>query len=232
MLRRLSVVAPVVAAMMVVVLLVEPPALRPAERIPTLRVFTRDVVTALAPDDIDQAIALGMANEPPMYPLVHVDKSGEPTSGLAAGTVYTPFLRVAWASYRRAQSGQPLRFEEVPSWMTAPVIYVALRAPVPQPEESRESASLTVVPPNFTTCCREPQPSLVTPVWVADDTDPLWRFGAPPPFDGPTMVAAYPLATLDPGVHFVAYRRFETLTGLTSTEVRGWVDSDTLADWR
>ena len=40
MLRTLSVTAPVVASVMIVVLLVEPPALRPAERLPTLRMLT------------------------------------------------------------------------------------------------------------------------------------------------------------------------------------------------
>jgi len=40
MLRALSVTAPVVASVMIVVLLVEPPAFRPAERLPTLRMLT------------------------------------------------------------------------------------------------------------------------------------------------------------------------------------------------
>tara|TARA_B100000586_G_scaffold102085_1_gene73045 strand:+ start:216 stop:620 length:405 start_codon:yes stop_codon:yes gene_type:complete len=40
MLRALSVTAPVVGSVMIVVLLVEPPALRPAERLPTLRMLT------------------------------------------------------------------------------------------------------------------------------------------------------------------------------------------------
>lgn len=40
MLRALSVTAPVVASVMIVVLLIEPPALRPAERLPTLRMLT------------------------------------------------------------------------------------------------------------------------------------------------------------------------------------------------
>ena len=40
MLRAFSVTAPVVASVMIVVLLVEPPALRPAERLPTLRMLT------------------------------------------------------------------------------------------------------------------------------------------------------------------------------------------------
>ena len=49
MLRALSVTAPVVASVMVVVLLVEPPALRPAERLPTLR-----MLTARAGEGLDQ----------------------------------------------------------------------------------------------------------------------------------------------------------------------------------
>ena len=49
MLRALSVTAPVVGSVMIVVLLVEPPALRPAERLPTLR-----MLTARAGEGLDQ----------------------------------------------------------------------------------------------------------------------------------------------------------------------------------
>ena len=64
MLRALSVTAPVVAAVMIVVLLVEPPALRPAERLPTLRMLTEGLdqkrVHAADPENATAQFNLGV----------------------------------------------------------------------------------------------------------------------------------------------------------------------------
>ena len=64
MLRALSVTAPVVASVMIVVLLVEPPALRPAERLPTLRMLTegldRKRVHAADPENTTAQFNLGV----------------------------------------------------------------------------------------------------------------------------------------------------------------------------
>ena len=58
MLRALSVTAPVVASVMIVVLLVEPPALRPAERLPTLRMLTARAGEGLDQKRVQAAVAL------------------------------------------------------------------------------------------------------------------------------------------------------------------------------
>ena len=72
MLRALSVTAPVVAAIMIVVLPVEPPALRPAERLPTLRMLTARARDGLDQRQVQDAIARGREGEPGSYVLHRV----------------------------------------------------------------------------------------------------------------------------------------------------------------
>jgi hypothetical protein len=130
MLRTLSLTAPVVAAIMIVVLLVEPPALRPAERLPTLRMFTARAERGLDQRQVEDAIARGREGEPGAYILHRVLSADDQPSAIEpAGVVYTPVLRVAWAAHTKQSSGRPLRVDEVPAWITAPVFYVVLRTP-------------------------------------------------------------------------------------------------------
>ncbi|MEE2790029.1 MAG: hypothetical protein VX453_00175 [Acidobacteriota bacterium] len=228
MLRSLVAVAPLIAAIMVVVLLVEPPALTPADRIPALRVLTRPSLR-LDPKTIQEAIARGALGQPPSYVLQRVQASsdrGSPTE--AAGLVYTPALRIAWAAYRRQQEGHPLSVAEVPLWMTSPVVYVALRSPA----GAAERPSLAVLPTGLPTCCRLPQPTLAKPIWVSTNAEPLARFGAPVPFPDLSIVAAYPIAILEPGVDIVAFHRIDSATGPASAEMRGRLRHADLVDWR
>ncbi|HIE91829.1 MAG TPA: hypothetical protein EYQ83_02755 [Acidobacteria bacterium] len=229
MLRSLTATAPVIAALMIVVLLFEPPALRPSERIPTLRVLTGLTGShlALTSSEIESALTLGRQGQPPTYPLTQV---GGRSGRRPAGVVYTPFLRVAWASYASAAAGRPLRANEVPGWMRAAVVYVAMRRPV----DTGASAPLflSAVPANTPTCCRQPQPTLARPLWVTDDVTALTRFGAPVPFDDLAVIAAYPPTILHPETDIVAFRRVHEGSGEKSLEMRGRLDPDVAADWR
>jgi len=228
MLRSLVAVAPLIAAMMIVVLLVEPPALTPADRIPALRVLTSPSLR-LDPEAIQDAIARGAQGRPPSYVLQRVQTSSDRGSSTeAAGLVYTPALRVAWAAYRRQQVGRPLTAAEVPLWMTSPVVYVALRSPA----GAAGRPSLAVLPTGLPTCCRLPQPTLAKPIWVSTTTEPLARFGAPDPFTDLSIVAAYPIAIFEAGIDIVAFHRIDSATGPASAEMRGRLRHADLADWR
>jgi len=87
MLRTMTVAAPAIAAFMVVVLLFEPPALHPSERIPSLRVLTGlvDSRRALDADEIADALVLGRRGEPPTYALPRVTGSGVSDPGRRRG---------------------------------------------------------------------------------------------------------------------------------------------------
>ena len=77
MLRTLSLAAPVVAAIMIVVLIVEPPALRPAERLPTLRMLTARAAEGLDQRQVQDAIARGREGAPGSYVLHRVLPTGD-----------------------------------------------------------------------------------------------------------------------------------------------------------
>ena len=233
MLRALSVAAPVVASIMIVVLLVEPPALRPAERLPMLRVFTDRARAGLDRTQIQAAIAWGQAGAPGPYLLHRVRSADTPRpEAEPAGVVYTPFLRIAWAAHARQASGVPLAVDEVPAWMAAPVFYVALRAPSAVQVGALGPPSIVVVPPDTATCCLESQPTVARPVWISDDSAVTARFGATLPFSDLGVIAAYPIAVLRAGLDFVAFRRIDGSDGPSSVEMRGRPLPSDLAEWR
>ena len=232
MLRALSVVAPVVAAGMIVVLLVEPPALVPTERLPSLRVLLTRTDGGLHRTQIQAAIALGREGEPGSYVLHRVQSARGQSSAIEpAGVVYTPFLRVAWAAHARQPSGRPLTVDEVPAAMAAPVLYVALRTP-PLAGTGLGVPSVAVVSADTATCCLDPQPTLVRPLWVSDDPAVTARFGAAVPFTDLWVIAAFPLEVLRSGLDFVAFYRVDGLDGPSSVEMRGRIEPSDIEDWR
>ena len=233
MLRTLSLTAPAVAAIMIVVLLVEPPALRPAERLPTLRMLTARAGDGLDQRQVQDAVALGREGEPGSYVLRRVLPAGDQTPTIEpAGVVYTPFLRVAWAAHARQSSGRPLSVHEVPAWMTAPVFYVVLRTPSVAPAADPRTLALAVVPADTATCCLEPQPTLIRPLWITDDPAVTTRFGAPVPFSDVGVIAAFPVELLRGGLDFVAFYRVDGPDGPSSVEMRGRLDPSDLEKWR
>ena len=234
MLRTLRVTAPVVAAAMVIVLLVEPPALRPAERLPTLRVFMAGTDGGLDRNMVQAAVTWGQEREPESYVLHRVPSAGEQApTGEPAGVVYTPFLRIACAAHARQPSGRPLTADEVPAWLAAPLLYVVLRAPpVARRAGDLGIPSVAVVPADTATCCLEPQPTLIRPLWITDDPTVTARFGTAAPFSDVGVIAAYPIEVLRGGLDFVAFYRVDGPHGPSSVEMRGRLEPSDLEDWR
>ncbi|MEE2612613.1 MAG: hypothetical protein VX975_02185 [Acidobacteriota bacterium] len=233
MLRTLSLAAPVVAAIMIVVLIVEPPALRPAERLPTLRMLTARAAEGLDQRQVQDAIARGREGAPGSYVLHRVLPTGDqPPAVEPAGVVYTPFLRVAWAAHARQSSGRPLTPDEVPAWMAAPVFYVVLRTPSVALAAELGTPALAVVPADTATCCLEPQPTLVRSLWMSDDPTVTTRFGATTPFSDLGVIAAYPVELLRSDLDFVAFYRVNGPDGPSSVEMRGRLEPSDLETWR
>ena len=233
MLRALRVAAPVVAAAMVVVLLVEPPVSRPADRVPTLRVFLAGAGGGLDRNMVQAAVAWGEEGEPGSYVLRRVPSAGEPVGASEpAGVVYTPFLRIAWAAHARQSSGRQLSVDAVPAWMAAPVLYVVLRAPPEARAGGLDTPAVAVVPTDTATCCLEPQPTLTRPLWVTDDPAVTARFGATVPFSDLGVIAAYPIEAFRSDLDFVAFHRVDGPDGPSSVEMRGRLDPSDLEGWR
>jgi len=206
---------------MVVVLLLEPPALRPADRIPTLHVFTSRAPRGLSAAEV--ADALSVTGPVPPVPLEAVGPNE-----YRVGTIYTPFVRVATAGLAARRGGRTLSATEVPEWMRAPVVYVAFR---PLPGVDPSTLEVAVVPEGAPTCCRTPQPTLVRPLWVGGE-DTLQAFGAEPSATATGLVAAFPLQVLDESVDFVAFYRVDNDGPPRSIEARGRVPEELRSDWR
>ena len=233
MLRTLSLAAPVVAALMIVGLIVAPPALHPAERLPTLRMLTARAAEGLDQRQVQDAIARGREGAPGSYVLHRVLPAGDqPPAVEPAGVVYTPFLRVAWAAHARQSSGRPLTPDEVPAWMAAPVFYVVLRTPSVALAADLGTPALAVVPADTATCCLEPQPTLVRSLWMSDDPTVTTRFGATTPFSDLGVIAAYPVELLRSDLDFVAFYRVNGPDGPSSVEMRGRLEPSDLETWR
>ena len=231
MLRAIAPLTPLVAALMVVVLLFEPPALRPAERIPTLRALIARPAAGLNLDELQKAIGEGYAARPTTYRLGRVTSTASDVSTELAGTVYTPFLRIAWASHTAAQSGQRLTATDLPGWLSTPVVYIALRSPADTLARTFGRPAITILHAGEPTCCDAPQPTLVHPVWIADDATPIVRFGAEVPFEDLGLVIGLPASALQAGVDIVAFYRLAGPDGRRSVEMRGRITADDLLAW-
>ena len=232
MLRSLSLAAPVVAAIMVVVLLVEPPALRPADRMPTLRMLTARPEVGLDRTQLEAAVARGREGAPESYVFNRVPSAGDPTpSSEPAGVAYTPFLRVAWAAHAREAAGRPLSVDEVPSWLASSVVYLALRRPSAATDVLGTPA-VVAIRPDTATCCLDPQPTVIRPLWMTDNPEVIARFGAEVPFSDLGVIAVFPIEVLQGGLDVVAYHRVDGPDGPTSVEMRGRFDPRDLEQWR
>ena len=233
MLRNLSLAAPVVAAILVVVLLVEPPALRPAERMPTLRMLTARPEAGLDRTQLEAAVARGREGAPESYVLDRVPSAGDVIpSSEPAGVVYTPFLRVAWAAHAREAAGQPLSVDEVPSWLASSVVYLALRRPSVAATDVLGTPAVVAIRPDTATCCLDPQPTVIRPLWITDNPEVIARFGAEVPFSDLGVIAVFPIEVLRGGLDVVAYHRVDGPDGPSSVEMRGRFDPDDIEQWR
>lgn len=242
MIRLFARASPAIAALLIGVLLIEPPAIRPSDRIPTLRILTAPspVLTrsALTVEEVQSAIEWGITAEPRPYRLHALSPPGPDgvrATGGYAGAVYTPFLRVAFAARAARRQGRAIDVTDIPAWLTAPVVYVALGFGPASPgrEALPKDAAVAVVPRAMAVCCREPQPTLFHPLWLSRDASPLQRFGAPVPVDRLAWVAAYSLEALRTDVAFVAYQRANLgLAEWTTVERRGAIASEDLERWR
>mgnify|MGYP001340976520 CR=1 FL=1 len=197
---------------MVVVLVFEPPALRPADRIPTLHVFTSRAPRGLAAAEVAEVLASTATPAPLALPAVGATDT-------VAALLYPPRTRVAYAGLSARQSGATLTVEDVAEWMRAPVVYVAFS---PLAGAGPSPSRVAVVPHGLPTCCRTPQPTVVRPLRVGG-VEMLQAFGANPPPSSVGLVAVFPLQVLGEEVDLVAYRRVE-IDGVTrSVERRGRV---------
>jgi hypothetical protein len=242
MIRLFARASPVIAALLLVVVLVEPPAIRPSDRVPTLRVLMAPwpppTRSALTIEEVRAAIEWGTTAEPRPY-LLHAlgppGPDGVRATGGYAGAVYTPFVRVAFAARAARRQGRAIGVHDIPAWLTAPVADIALgfgSAP-PGRETLPKEATVAVVPRSMAVSCREPPSTLFDPVSLTHDGSLLERFGAEVPVENLAWVATYPLEALRTDLAFVACRWVDLgAAGWTTQESRGGIAPKDLKYWR
>ncbi len=171
--------------------------------------------TLLTSSAIQEAIDWGRSGAPEPYLLRHIGDAPNRPNTVVVGALYTPYLRVALASKAAWASGQNFTIADVTPSLVEPVLYVAFRwyccdtdRPDPasfNPFEPRDYHVAWVARTGHSPNPRE-LAAAVPPLWIRHDVELLGDFGGQLPFDDVVLVAAYPLATLTTGHHFVIYR--------------------------
>jgi hypothetical protein len=189
----------------------------------------------LTTTDIQQAIRLGTDGKPEPYLLHHASANAK-TNPVILAAIYTPFLRVAFASRAAHLAGHELNPDNVSAHLIEPIVYVAFRWYCCEPSVAPEPKVLWS-PNAFPQ--RSDRPSWLNgtaPLWIERGIAALDEFGADPPYQDILFVAGFPVSSLRPDHDFVIYRRTDVPGGLpdgTSTSVHyGHVLPAELATWR
>jgi hypothetical protein len=170
----------------------------------------------LAPAEVEEAIALGAANEPTPYLLRHAGDRDNPT---VVAAVYTPFLRVAFESHAAVQRGERLEPAAVSAASTDPLVYIAFRwyccdnaLDPSQPRLSPVEPQVRMVQALAPLSERATFPMFTMlkgdrPIWTRPGAGMLDTFGARAPYDDIALVAAFPLDRLTTGRTFVVFKK-------------------------
>jgi hypothetical protein len=193
---------------------------------------------------IEEAIELGISGNPVPYKLhmgpyaggaraLELWNTADPR--LAAGAVYTPFVRIAMLSKAAHLQGRRLTAVELPAEITNPVAYIAVRWNCRQNEDcSLPAATVPVgvrLTPNSPCYCApsRPYPGAVTPLWVTRSFGVLEAFGAETP-DLAVAVAAFPMSSIKSGYWVVS------CAGINATQCddnrAGFITSNDISSWR
>jgi hypothetical protein len=199
-----------------------------------LRVLPIVVVSALIsvpavakPSGLDEksvleALAYGRSGEPKPYQLS--------LSGHVTGIVYTPFIRVAIASHAAHLRGRELAEEDLPDWLTAPLVYFAIRRGPQVPGSTSASTFRASLAPHgvlpVARIARDAE-------WVATDSSVLERFAPGVPYDDIVAVAAFPVSAIKAGWDVWLWTEREGESGRSHGQMRGGMITDSdIASWR
>ena len=215
--------------------------------------FSRTV--SLSNGDIDDALRLGRFGEPAPYLLRAGSISRTPpTGGRRGGTgfaaIYTPFVRVAFASRQAWDAGHTLEAGDLDASLLEPVVFVAFGWFVADSLPREVSDPLMYPYPvvgwtPFPMVYGMPTGGPGSPPFWKRATPPLWskvgadalkEFGAPPPFGTRTAaVAAFPLSALRANHAFVIYKEYLKRPedqGYSTFIHHGAIWADDLRTWR
>ena len=197
--------------------------------------------------DIEDALTLGRFGQPAPYLLRNGSPSRSQTGprGAVFAAIYTPFVRIAFASRQAWDAGHTLQAADVPASLIEPVVYVAFAWLYY--DADRPDISDPIGPPApVIGWTPSPMPSgtphgppfwrvSTPPIWSKPGAVALKQFGAPEPFDRVAAIAAFPLSTLRQGHAFVIYKEYlkrPNDQGLSAFVHAGAIPAEDLPRWR
>lgn len=181
------------------------------------------------------AIDFGVNDNPEPYVLRHAKARGDGTNDVVVGAVFTPFIRVALAARLASEQGQRLDPDDLPEWLTAPVIHVAVRwymggrcefeprVPLPAVNAVRQG---THTQPWF------PPISEGQPLEVFSGASFASRVGTRLSFADTALVVSYPLEMLREGIDVLVSKHGERNGRLGACVVRGRIPVAESRSWR
>jgi hypothetical protein len=194
--------------------------------------------------DIDAAIKLGTDGNPTAYLLHYRSPDPAKVNPVILGAVYTPFLRVALAAKAAHRTGQAFGASDVPSDLSQPVFYVAVRWYCCDRDHGDDLATFHPFVPfdyklaipgqdKFTdSFSRLSKLNLEKPLWIKRDLSLLSQIDVELPYQDFVLVAAYPMSALAADKDFIVYRD-STEDGRPRRDIRnGRITADDVARWR
>jgi hypothetical protein len=189
---------------------------------------------------VEEALEFGIRGNPSPYKL-HMGpytgglerwKTADPR--LAAGAVYTPFVRIAMLSKAAHLQGHRLTAAELPPEVTNPVAFIAVRWYCLNDDCSVPATTVPVgvrLTPNSPCYCGPnlPAPGAVMPLWVTRSFGFLEAFGV----DTPTLavaVAAFPMGSIKSGYWVTSCAGTDPFQCDSSRA--GLITSDDISSWR
>ena len=173
----------------------------------------------ISQSDIEQAIKWGAEGEPEPYPLV--------LHNTITGAVYTPFVRIALASYNERRSGRQLTPDKLPAWLTEPLIYFAIKWVPSRDEPPPQDAQMVLVKSGMLPV----NDSAVHALRVSNDVATLTRFGVKPPFPGGMIIGVFPSSAVAAGHDVLAFDRWHS-QGRGGRYRGGRLTDEDLRKWR
>jgi len=189
---------------------------------------------ALSRAEIQEAIDFGLSGDPQPYLLRHVRDRNGGTNDVVVAAVFTPFLRVAFAARSAHEKGRLFAPDDVPGWLVAPEILLAVRWYMGA--QCEFDAAMTE--PLVTAVPRGTQsiPARVVSGWrplrVYPGASVLRRYGIHLAFTDVAVVVSYPIEFIRDDVDFLIFKHGlrEGRTG--GCFGRGRIPTAELESWR
>jgi hypothetical protein len=189
---------------------------------------------ALSRATVQEAIAFGLSGDPRPYLLRHARDRNGGTNDVVVAALYTPFLRVAIAARSAREEGRVLDPNNLPGWLVAPDLLVAVRWYLGEPcefEPAMAEPLVTAVPRGASTGPLH-SASGWHPLQVYPGSALLRAQGVPQPFTDVAVVVTYPVELMRKDVDLLVSKQGLRDGREGACVLRARIPSTELTSWR